>query len=77
MSPGGFSTAAGPPPGLNLPPGLGPNNISMTLSMMNGNYQPHGLGIGSQTSQSYRGSSQSATSGASGVGGYPDYMMGR
>ena len=77
MSPGGFSTAAGPPPGLNLPPGLGPNNISMTPSMMNGNYQPHGLGIGSQTSQSYRGSSQSATSGASGVGGYPDYMMGR
>lgn len=77
MSPGGFSTAAGPPPGLNVPPGLAPNNMSMTPSMMNGNYQPHGLGIGPQVTQGYRSVSQSATSGVPGIGGYPDYMMGR
>jgi RNA recognition motif-containing protein len=77
MSPGGFSTAAGPPPGLGLPPGLGSNHMSMTPSLMNGNYQPHGLGVGPQQNQSYRSSSQIATSGVSGMGGYPDYMMGR
>jgi hypothetical protein len=77
MSPGGFSTAAGPPPGLGLPPGLGPNHMSMSLSMMNGNYQTHGLSVGPQNNQSYRSSSQSATSGVPGTGGYPDSMMGR
>jgi len=78
MSPAGFSTAAGPPPGLGLPPGLAASSMSpMNPSMMNGNYQHHGLGIGQQPGQSYRGAPQIGSTGASGMGSYPDYMMGR
>ena len=81
MSPGSFSTAAGPPPGLSVPPGLAPGSMSlqspMTPSMMIGAYTNHGLGIGPQTTHAYRGAPQGANSGAPGMGGYPDYMMGR
>lgn len=81
MSPGGFSTAAGPPPGLSVPPGLTSNSMAMhnpmTPSMMNGVYTTHGLGLGQKTTHGYGGAQKSVTSGPPGVGGYPDYMMGR
>lgn len=72
MSPGGFSTAHGPPPGLSVPPGLGVS-ASMTPSLMNGGFsERHNV-------NSLRGPAGSGrTSSPPGMGAiYPDYMMGR
>jgi RNA recognition motif. (a.k.a. RRM, RBD, or RNP domain) len=71
MSPGGFSTAHGPPPGLSVPPGLG-MPAPMTPSLMNGSFPDQ------HTMSSMRGQSMGGTSSPPGIGGiYPDYMMGR
>lgn len=71
MSPGGFSTAHGPPPGLSVPPGLG-MPAPMTPSLMNGGFPDR------QAKNSMRGQSMGGTSSPPGMGGmYPDYMMGR
>lgn len=90
MSPGGFSTANGPPPGLSVPPGLGMHmGVSghsmanpMTPSHMNGVFANNGLGIGTHGMNSMRGmpinGAMGATSNAPVMGSvYPDYMMGR
>lgn len=72
MSPGGFPTAHGPPPGLSVPPGLGIPAAPMTPSMMNGGFSDR------QAMTSMRGQIMSGTTSPPGVGGiYPDYMMGR
>ncbi|KAK5945055.1 cell cycle RNA binding protein whi3 [Knufia obscura] len=62
MSPGGFSTANGPPPGLTSPPSFPSNPSSM-------NTQYAGLGMRNQPP----GSGPDGNIG----GMYPDYMMGR
>lgn len=67
MSPGGFSTAHGPPPGLSVPPGLG-LPAPMTPSMMNGGFTDRNM-------NSMRGQNLGGVSSPSGI--YPDYMMGR
>jgi RNA recognition motif. (a.k.a. RRM, RBD, or RNP domain) len=73
MSPGGFPTAHGPPPGLSVPPGLG-MPAPMTPSLMNGG----GPFTDRQPIGSMRGQSMGGTSSPPGMGGmYPDYMMGR
>lgn len=90
MSPGGFSNANGPPPGLTVPPGFGiPMGVSspsmtspMTPSLMNGGYANNGLGIGTHGMNAMRGvpisgGMNGGSSGPSMGGGYPDYMMGR
>jgi RNA recognition motif. (a.k.a. RRM, RBD, or RNP domain) len=71
MSPGGFSTAHGPPPGLSVPPGLGVS-APMTPSLMNGGFSDrHIMG-------SMRGPGSGETTSPPGMGAmYPDYMMGR
>lgn len=71
MSPGGFSTAHGPPPGLSVPPGLG-TAPPMTPSMMNGSFADrHSMNL-------MRGPNMGGTTSPNGVGGaYHDYMMGR
>jgi RNA recognition motif. (a.k.a. RRM, RBD, or RNP domain) len=68
MSPGGFSTAHGPPPGLSVPPGLG-MPAPMTPSLMNGGFPDR------PNMNSMRGQSMGGTSSPPGM--YPDYMMGR
>lgn len=71
MSPGGFSTAHGPPPGLSVPPGLG-MPAPMTPSLMNGGFPDR------NAMNPMRGQNMSATTSPPGMGGmYPDYMMGR
>lgn len=71
MSPGGFPTAHGPPPGLSVPPGLG-MPAPMTPSLMNGGFQDR------HAMNPMRGQSMGGTSSPPGIGGiYPDYMMGR
>ncbi len=71
MSPGGFSTAHGPPPGLSVPPGLG-MPAPMTPSLMNGGFSDR------QAVTSVRGQSMGGATSPPGMGGmYPDYMMGR
>ncbi|KIW75450.1 hypothetical protein Z517_10191 [Fonsecaea pedrosoi CBS 271.37] len=80
VSPGGFSTASGPPPGLSVPPGL-----NMSLAGMNGASVPPGAFVhqgfpqGSGPAPNIRGMSMnSGTPGPAGAGGmYPDYMLGR
>jgi hypothetical protein len=79
MSPGGFPTAHGPPPGLSVPPGLG-MPAPMTPSLMNGG---GGGFTPTQAMNSMRGQGMGGggggTSSPPGMGGaiYPDYMMGR
>jgi RNA recognition motif. (a.k.a. RRM, RBD, or RNP domain) len=71
MSPGGFSTAHGPPPGLSAPPGLG-MTAPMTPSLMNGGFNDR------TAMNSIRGPGIGGTSSPPGIGPiYPDYMMGR
>lgn len=71
MSPGGYSNAHGPPPGLSVPPGLG-MPASMTPSLMNGGFHDR------QAMSSIRGQGMGGTSSPPGMGKmYPDYMMGR
>lgn len=65
MSPGAFSTASGPPPGLSAPPGFPAGGAGM-----HGQYTGAGLGMRSPTTGS------GAETGAMGSM-YPDYMMGR
>lgn len=62
MSPGGFSTASGPPPGLSAPPGFSSNHVNVSQ------YGNPGLGLRSPPP-----GSESANYG----GMYPDYMLGR
>lgn len=65
MSPGAFSTASGPPPGLSAPPGFPPGS-----SGSHGQYSGSGLGM--------RGSGMGNGADMGNGGGiYPDYMMGR
>lgn len=62
MSPGGFSTASGPPPGLSAPPGFPPNSNGMSSQY---------AGLGMRSPPAGPGSD-------GGMGNlYPDYMMGR
>lgn len=76
MSPGGFSTANGPPPGLAAPPGL---NMSSSISppLPNGQFNNQNFSVGSPPSHGGRvvpmGNGMNQNHG----GGYPDYMMGR
>jgi hypothetical protein len=90
MSPGGYTIANGPPPGLSVPPGLSmPMGVSspgitspMTPSLMNGGYPNNGLGIAGPGMTAMRGvplhAGMNVTSAGPNMGnGYPDYMMGR
>ncbi len=90
MSPGGFSNANGPPPGLSVPPGfsipMGVSSPSMTSpmspSLMNGSFANNGLGIGAHGLNTMRGvpvngAMNGGSNGQSMGGAYPDYMMGR
>ena len=87
--PPGFSTAAGPPPGLSAPPGLG------STTQMNGDTSPFATGMGNMFGNPGFGNNMGgspmrpqpmggiATTVAGGPGynamgaGYTDYMMGR
>ena len=90
MSPGGYTNASGPPPGLSVPPGLSmPMSVSspsmtspMTPSLMNGGFPNNGLGIGGPGMTAMRGvplhGGMNGTSAGPNLGNsYPDYMMGR
>jgi RNA recognition motif-containing protein len=90
ITPGGFSTANGPPPGLHMPPGLGmPLGVStpsmtspMTPSLLNGGFAHSGPGmvghnIGAMRNMSLGGGMSAASSGSPMSNGYPDYMLGR
>ena len=90
MTPGGFSTANGPPPGLGAPPGLStPLGISSPLitspvspSQMSGAFMNGGLQIGNHNMHTFQAvpldTGMSGTSSGPVMGGmYPDYMMGR
>ena len=90
MSPGGYTIANGPPPGLSVPPGLSmPMGVSspgitspMTSSLMNAGYHNNGLGIAGPGMTTMRGvplhGGMNVTSAGPNMGnGYPDYMMGR
>ena len=71
LSPTGFSTVHGPPPGLSAPPGLGVP-APMTPSLMNGGFPER------NTVSSMRGPGSGGTTSPPGLGSmYPDYMMGR
>jgi len=76
MTPGGFSTANGPPPGLSAPPGL-----NMGMNGVNGVVPPttfvsQGFGLPNGTAPNMRG--MPMNNGPPGHGGiYPDYMLGR
>lgn len=70
MTPGGFSTANGPPPGLSMPPGLG---SAPPVQVINAPFL--GQGMGSNPGNMRGGHIPSTTSGQG--NGYPDYMMGR
>jgi len=80
MSPCGYSSTNGPPPGLSVPPGL---NMSMPMgavgsmpaALMNGQYVGPGMG---SAMHSMRGMQMSGQQNGQAVGGmYPDYMLGR
>lgn len=85
MSPGGFTTASGPPPGLALPPGLGmhvgmgPAGVSgpMSPSMINPSFSGQGLAIGPPGMHGMRGTMGAPTSGPPMGPPYPSYMNGR
>lgn len=68
LSPGAFSTASGPPPGLSAPPGYGPSAVN---NVQFGGFSIGMSGVGPAPS---RGTSTSANQGG---GGFPDYMYGR
>ena len=86
MSPGGFSSAAGPPPGLTMPPGMSPTPPGMVnvsgppppLQPMNGPFIHQNFGVGGAPPQAnMRGLHNPASSPGPGGPMYPDYMMGR
>lgn len=76
MTPGGFSSANGPPPGLSVPPGLNmgaPNGVVPQATFVS-----HGFPMGNGTGPNMRGMPMSSPAQAQGMGGmYPDYMLGR
>jgi hypothetical protein len=76
MTPGGFSTAAGPPPGLSVPPGL---NMSIPNGVVPpGAFVGQAFAISNGNGPSMRGMQMSNAASAPGMGGmYPDYMLGR
>jgi hypothetical protein len=81
MSPGGFSSANGPPPGLSVPPGL---NMPVSpgggppMSVMNPPFINQGMGIGGSAMGNVRTMKVPTTSTGPNTGTmYPDYMMGR
>lgn len=65
MSPGAFSTANGPPPGLSVPSGFPPGSVNI-----HGQYA--GAGLGMRNPQAGGGPELGSVGGM-----YPDYMMGR
>jgi hypothetical protein len=90
MSPGGYTNANGPPPGLSVPPGLSmsmgvssPSITSpMTPSLMHGGFPNNGLGIGGHGITAMRGvpvhgGMNGTSAGPNMCNAYPDYMMGR
>lgn len=78
MSPGGFSTANGPPPGLSVPPGL-----NMAMPGVNGAAPPstfvnQGFGVAHGAMPNIRAMPVNNGPVAQNMGGmYPDYMLGR
>lgn len=78
MTPGAFTTANGPPPGLSAPPGL-----NMSASGLNGvvppAYVPQGFaGVANGTLPHMRAVSMNTGPANQNIGGgYPDYMLGR
>ena len=75
ITPGGFPSANGPPPGLSVPPGLGRGPPPpMQVAFMN-----QGMGMNGPSPGNMRGSMQIPTTSSAQNGGpmYPDYMMGR
>ena len=76
MSPGGFSSANGPPPGLMVPPGL---NMAVSPGGAGPVPNPPFINQGMISSMgNVRGMPIQATSAGPNSGGiYPDYMMGR
>ena len=82
MTPGAFSTASGPPPGLSVPPGLNMTMPGMTGAVaapaMNGHFVNQGLGIGGGAIPSMRPMPMNNAQAAQAMTGmYPDYMLGR
>ena len=86
MTPGGFSSANGPPPGLTMPPGMSSPHPSMMspvgppppMQPMNGPFMHQSLGIGSPAGGNMRGMhNPTSSSGPNSGPMYPDYMLGR
>ncbi|EXJ63145.1 hypothetical protein A1O7_03590 [Cladophialophora yegresii CBS 114405] len=76
MTPGGFSTANGPPPGLSVPPGLNMGVVSGGVPQAA--FVNQGFAVGNGPVPNIRGISMSNGAQAPGMGGvYPDYMLGR
>lgn len=67
MSPGAFSTANGPPPGLSAPPGFPPGSAGL-----HGPQYSNGSGQGVRSPGAVNGAEMGNMGGM-----YPDYMMGR
>ena len=87
-SPGAFSTASGPPPGLTAPPGLGPSRMgfSGTMNSMNGTTGQYTTASFSASSNGWNGPAFAGAMTAGGpaammnganTGFPPAYMMGR
>ena len=78
MSPGGFSSANGPPPGLSVPPGL---NMAVspggTMPIMNAPFINQAIPIGPSGGNLRQMQIPTTSSGPGGGTMYPDYMMGR
>lgn len=78
MTPGAFSTANGPPPGLSVPPGLnmgmnGTNGVVSPTTFVN-----QGFGMGNGAPPNARGVPMNNGPPGQAMGGmYPDYMLGR
>jgi hypothetical protein len=81
MSPGGFSSANGPPPGLSVPPGLNMavSPVGAPIQMMNAPFVGQTIPMPPGSMGNGRGmQAPPTTSPGPGMGGmYPDYMMGR
>ncbi|ETI22991.1 hypothetical protein G647_04787 [Cladophialophora carrionii CBS 160.54] len=76
MTPGGFSTANGPPPGLSAPPGL--NMGVASGGVPQAAFVNQGFSVGNSPGPNMRGIPMSNGAQAPGMGGmYPDYMLGR